>query len=472
MTRISTRIVVASVVAAIAWSAVARTQPPDRFPAPVSSTASGEPKIVGSMSCASASCHGATVPHGTPGGEFSTFSDADPHRRAYSVLFQERSKRMVKLLAGGEPVVPAHRNELCLKCHGAAPPNAEMPAAVSDLHASASCENCHGAAGDWLTSHYTREWMALDSREKAARGMVNTKDFAVRTKVCAGCHVGEPGREVDHQLIAAGHPALRFEITAYSTPPVYAKHWKSEKGYGPDAEAWLWAIGQVGTAKAAAELLRDRAEKAETAKHDWPEFAEYSCFACHRGVIGETSTPVVPGKKSGALPWGRWAYPQVLEIAAGNSPAWLAPPAKPDSLLKLAKLYEANDRPSPAAAKKAATDASKDLDAWLVALQNRAANRSSSRPLSPTEIRDALRIATVAPPGFDWDGSTQRFLASAVLYRGMCAVDPAARSTPAEQKLRGIADQLQFPRRQDGPRIEPIPETAWRELRTLLKLEP
>lgn len=474
MTRSSVPIVVASVAAALGWVAVARTQPPARLPDLATSAPSTSPtgvakaKVVGSVTCASASCHGAIVPHGTPGGESICFADADPHRNAYSVLFQERSKRMVRLLAEGKDHPPAHQTEVCLKCHGAAPPNGDWPAATSELHSAASCENCHGAAGEWLTDHYSRDWKSLDSQAKAAKGMLPTKDFAYRTKLCAGCHVGEPGREVDHRLIGAGHPALRFEITAYSTPPVYAKHWKTEKGYGPDAEAWLWAIGQVGTAKAAADLLNHRASEAEKQKHDWPEFAEYSCFSCHRGVIGEAPNPTRPGSKSGALPWGTWAYPQVLEFAGKTGTAWCSPSATPAGLLKLAKLYDTNDRPSAKDVKAASADASKELDAWVNELQYRATSRAAGQQLSPTELREALKVVLKAKPGFDWDASTQRFLGTAALYRGICTADPSARSPEAEAKLKALANRLQFPRGQDGPKIVPVPAETWDELRTLL----
>src|SRR5690349_14319529 len=73
-------------------------------------------RIVGSMSCAAAACHGNDGPKGAGGSELRTVAEYDPHRRAFAVLFQERSERMVRLLAAGAEHAPAHRTELCLRC--------------------------------------------------------------------------------------------------------------------------------------------------------------------------------------------------------------------------------------------------------------------------------------------------------------------------------------------------------------------
>src|SRR5207253_2017930 len=97
-----------------------------------------------------------------------------------------------------------------------------------------------------------------------------------------GCHVGGPSedgrppRDVDHDLIAAGHPRLEFEFSgSLANLPA---HW-SEKGRNaaPDFPARAWAIGQVASAGAALELLGDRARAAEQQSGRWPEFSEYDC---------------------------------------------------------------------------------------------------------------------------------------------------------------------------------------------------
>jgi len=49
----------------------------------------------GVNSCSAASCHGGGHP-GSKGSEQTTWAACDPHARAYEVLFEERSKQIVK----------------------------------------------------------------------------------------------------------------------------------------------------------------------------------------------------------------------------------------------------------------------------------------------------------------------------------------------------------------------------------------
>ncbi len=397
--------------------------------------------IVGNLSCAAAGCHGGDGGKGAKGSEHATVADADPHRQSFRVLFQERSARMVRNLGG---TGPAHRDARCLSCHGAAPPNAAPLPVTDSLHRTASCENCHGAGGNYLTVHYQVGWKELPAAAKAAYGLVPTKDLAIRTAMCAGCHVGEPGREVDHALIAAGHPALRFELAAYQAEPVYTRHWRE-----PPAEAAEWLVGQVATARAAAELLRYRA--ANATKRDWPELAEFACFSCHQGLTGTPGPLRTNAPPAGRLPWGTWVYPLPLSLTAG--PAWAKPPAG-DGLTRLAALFRESDRPPPKDAEAAATAAVAHLDRWLADLRTRPAP-------SPTDLRAALahavRFAGDVPrtdsPSADWDRYTQGFLATAALYRATVAADPTARTPAAEATLAEIAAGLRFPSGQDSPRM-------------------
>ena len=111
-------------------------------------------------------------------------------------------------------------------------------------------------------------------------------------------------RDVNHDLIAAGHPRLNFEFAAFSTnlPP----HWNTKRTKPADP-AQAWKVGQAMSAHAAADLLAYRAcPKAGSAP--WPEFAEYDCFACHRELattLRPTSTAEVHNQP-GTIPLSRW----------------------------------------------------------------------------------------------------------------------------------------------------------------------
>lgn len=487
MTPFAARSFAVFAAAGAAWAAVsafAAPVPPEVLPALSPSAGRSytvtTAKVMGNITCAAASCHGATVPKGTPGGEHGTWSDGDPHRKAYGVLFQDRSKRMVKLLAEGKTHAPAHETELCLKCHGASPANvSEMVAAKDELHQNGgSCENCHGAAEKYLTVHYTGPFKGLSAQEKASQyGLMPTKDLAFRSQICAGCHTGEPGREVDHKLIAAGHPALRFELAAYHSEPLYSKHWQ-EKTYGRDVEAWMWMIGQVGVARASVTLTNHRAAGAEN--RDWPEFAEYSCFACHKDLTPGTTAatanvkPRLPGTapQPGTLPWNSWSFPLALDLAKQGDASWTAPATRPNAAFDLAELFRKNDRPKPASARAASSASAIDLDRWLNDLQMTAERRSHSDPLKPAELKAALAhvlrfgetVLDTGAQGSDWDRHAQGFLGAAALYRGLVAVDPPSRSVPVEEQLRSLSDDLLFPQGRDGPRRwTPEQEASFRE---------
>src|SRR5205823_4697135 len=195
---------------------------------------------------------------------------------AYRVLTEPRSRRIVELLHGDRPgkPTPAHQDRRCLSCHAPEAATAEPLAARG-----VGCESCHGPAERWLTAHYQDEFKTLTRREKAEPyGLYPTKGLAFRAALCASFHVGDAGREVDHDLIAAGHPRLAFEYTGYHHNPKYSRHWR-ETGYGPDFDARAWAIGQVACARSAAELLAARARSPD---RPWPELAEASCLPRHK----------------------------------------------------------------------------------------------------------------------------------------------------------------------------------------------
>src|SRR5262249_33878055 len=147
-----------------------------------------------------------------------------------------------------------------------------------------------------LPVHHLPEWQTKSVAEKKALGMRPTKDLLERADACAKCHVGAADREVNHDLIAAGHPRLNFEFGTYlANRP---KHWQ-EKGDNArtDFEARVWTVGQIASLHAALDLLEARAAAAHGGKKDappgerpvWPEFSEYDCFACHHSLRDEES---------------------------------------------------------------------------------------------------------------------------------------------------------------------------------------
>src|SRR6185312_10631892 len=127
-------------------------------------------------------------------------------------------------------------------------------------------------------------------------GMARLYDIGERALACAGCHVGAPAdpergypvRDMNHDMIAAGHPRLNFDFADYQRrlPP----HWQEKDRLAaaatprpPDFEAKGWLVGRVAAAEAACRLTADRARRLAP----WPEFAEFNCYACHHDLVPE-----------------------------------------------------------------------------------------------------------------------------------------------------------------------------------------
>ena len=229
-------------------------------------------------------------------------------------MFNEVSVRMGELLHLKQA---PHREALCLRCH-AVDSGSDLAIRDQILSEGVGCSACHGPAEKWISVHYLPEWKTLSPRAKwQDYGFVPTKNLVARTLKCASCHVGDGEREVNHDLIAAGHPRLAFEAARFHYQPDYRKHW-SERTPQPDFEIRAWVVGQAATLRTAAELLRSRTERAAAGDNStpWPEFEGLSCYACHqkvgeaklRGTVGmiNSRAQACPDGKSGRIPpWRR-----------------------------------------------------------------------------------------------------------------------------------------------------------------------
>jgi len=251
-------------------------------------SAQNEPsKYIGPGSCAATSCHGSVKP--IPDSrilqnEYSTWIIRDKHSRSYQALLGDVGERMALILKLGAKAEEAPK---CLACH-ALNPAPEQRGRAFEISEGVSCENCHGPASAWLGPHTTRAW---PHEKSVAAGMHDTRDVIHRTEKCLECHLGARNKFVDHQMIAAGHPDLYFELDSFSA--VMPRHWKvpreSEPGKPAEDAAWVgvreWSAGQAVQLRAAMERLTWRARNERADKKDvWPEYSELSCFACHHAL--------------------------------------------------------------------------------------------------------------------------------------------------------------------------------------------
>jgi len=232
---------------------------------------------LGGASCSGSACHGSTI-HRTKlkvgQNEFYIWSQKDRHSQAYEVLTGVDSKRIAKNLKIDKP----EKSRRCLVCHAVQVDPARQ-GVLFDITEGVSCEACHGPAEQWLGPHIQKNW---GPKRAAATGMYNTKDLVKRSEKCLSCHLGVGQDVVDHELIGAGHPRLKFEIDNYSH--VMPAHWQPPKE--KSAHDWLgtraWAIGQAVALRNQIRLLvSSRTRPAGL----WPDFVHFECYACHHQVV-------------------------------------------------------------------------------------------------------------------------------------------------------------------------------------------
>ncbi len=433
-------LVLAPAVAAALWAGRPQTAAAP-FATPGAATAPDAAfQAQGVASCASAACHHFDGPRGSKGSEYSTWVGHDPHARAYEVLFEARAKRIVKNLQGLKNLDDAHpeREKLCLSCH--VYPDPQLKGGPSHPRLAAAdgvgCEACHGPAEKWLATHYSDGWKRMSAEAKAELGFVNTKDLRVRAQVCAGCHVGRQEMDVNHDLIAAGHPRLRFEYGAYLANYGF-RHWKleDEKARHPDHEARAWLVGQLVSAQSALELLAHRAETSlRKPDKPWPEFAEYNCAGCHHQLEarpGEAKGPAA-GRRSGDLAWGTW-YHALLPALADN----------PKLLADLDRLMRERV-PEESKVREEARKVAKELGE-----RARRVNEVKPDGAKRTSLFAALAGASLETGRgpVNWDAETQRYLGLAALQNA-----PSDLKTPVSpglpEAIRRLGAQLQdaFPK--------------------------
>jgi hypothetical protein len=285
-------------------------------------------KYIGPGSCAATSCHGSVKPVADSRilqNEYSTWIIKDKHSKAYQALTGDIGERMAGILKLGSKAEDAPK---CLACHAlyATP---EQRGRLFEITDGVSCENCHGPSSAWLGPHTERQW----THEKSvALGMVDTRNVIHRTEKCLECHLGSQNKFVDHEMIAAGHPDLYFELDSFSA--VEPRHWKtprdSASGKPVEDGAWSgvrdWSTGQAVQLRASLERLSWRARGERYDKKDaWPEYSELSCFACHHALVPAKDSwrqaHEFPGRRPGDPAWNESRYAVFRLLAKQVDPA-------------------------------------------------------------------------------------------------------------------------------------------------------
>jgi hypothetical protein len=493
----------AGLVAAGLWGAL-RTRtadPPPDPPGPREGETAARPgpvrQALSNSSCSAAACHGAPADSslaGQPGGDSwkssATFWLArDPHSKAYEVLGGAAAAGILKRLRASLPgrwAANAAEEPRCLACH-TNPALAGLDAPTRSrrrplLAEGVGCEACHGNAGGWVYEHPT--WAAKDRASGyGALGMARLYDLGERALVCAGCHVGAPAdpargypvRDLNHDMLAAGHPRLSFDFadSQRRLPPHWYEKDRAEgpcPPRGPGFETKAWLLGRVASGEAACRLLADRAGRgAREEGSPWPEFAESNCFACHHQVLpgGWRKEPAhAAGREPGAPSWQTiWPLtrPEHLAGLAGVAP--LKPSVAPagKGLAAVRDLVQVTGVPRTGPVRDRATAAANalgELRRAIEALPDRAA------------ARVALGVyEAVGEDPFDWDEACQVVQGLAALERTRVRLAPAGRQVP-DPAFGPVFEQLTLRRAPRGASFNSPSgyDPAWlkREFRDLL----
>ena len=241
--------------------------------------------------------------------EYSIWIVKDKHSQAYASLQGNVGERMAAILGLGK----AESAPKCLACHALDVP-AGQRARTFELSEGVSCESCHGPAAAWLGPHTERDW----THEKSlALGMYDTRDLTKRTEKCLSCHLGNDEKSVDHEMIAAGHPDLYFELDSFSA--VMPRHWKEPGEPGEPANSDPWYDVRELTTGQAVQLQQSLLRLASRAHgQDWPEFSEWQCYSCHHSLTTSENSwrqaRGYPGRRPGDPPWDASRYTIFHEV--------------------------------------------------------------------------------------------------------------------------------------------------------------
>ena len=264
-------------------------------PSAASAQSPADPPIhLGVATCSGGNCHGATgrrpANSRIPGNEYVIWSTRDKHRKSYTVLLEKPALLMARAMGYPDAV---HQKQ-CLDCHADNVPDGQRGPQFH-LSDGVGCETCHGGASAWLGLHIS----GAKHRDNIAAGLVPLERPVVRARTCMGCHVGDATRFVDHRLLGAGHPRLRFELDTFTA--IEPAHFVVDRSYierkGSTAHMQVWAAGQAAAVVKQMDGLLDPKRNHPGV---FPEFSIYDCQSCHHSFEPlrgprPTSTGLGPG---------------------------------------------------------------------------------------------------------------------------------------------------------------------------------
>ncbi|MEZ5696094.1 MAG: multiheme c-type cytochrome [Sphingomonadaceae bacterium] len=282
--------------------------------APQAQAAGGSGTYEGVASCAGSTCHGRAEGNGevVRQDEIATWqepsSPSGAHSRAFAVLGSPRGKQIAASLGLG----PATSAQACLGCHATYAPAAQRGARFQ-LTDGVGCESCHGPSGGWLSSHYSLfdgvRAQPVSHASNVANGLIPLDQPQARAKVCLDCHFGstDTGQFVTHEMMAAGHPRVSFELDLFSA---LQQHHEIDGDYvdrkGRLDSVKLWAVGQAEAVRRSTDLY---ARPQFGMQGLFPEYYFFDCHSCHRPIFdGPKATRTFETNPGRPIPFGTAPY--------------------------------------------------------------------------------------------------------------------------------------------------------------------
>ena len=408
--------------------------------------------VIRTQACSTSNCHGSLTSdpteHSIRRDEYFVWID-DPHAKASQTLLGTKSQEIFERLGLGTMPPGNNASEATKKhwknCQGCHDTNQHLSESrpledrANFVSEGVSCESCHGDSREWLNLHIQDGWAKKTSTDEKHRlNLFAAGDVPARIKQCAACHVGGGAADVNHDLIAAGHPALKFEYTWYLSR--LPKHWKPGRTEAAGNRSREWLIGQLVTAIAALEQLENRANAFvaigdSTQMSSWPELSEYNCFACHhdlnepswrqkRSFRGLDLTRKEKGRL--AMPWGNWN----LELTQILADQMNSPESKEFSSAfhQLDLMLQGTEIPSAAVTSKQSQIVRDKLQLWLNECQSE--DVDTDRLVREVVLNQQEKLVS------SWDKTAGILLGIATSDRN---------SKPFTEKLKKAMNQLRFP---------------------------
>ncbi len=365
----------------------------------------------GVASCAGSSCHSRQVDSGinVRQNELITWQDsssvAGVHSRAWRVLTEPRGQAIARKMGIG----PAQNAKECLGCH-ADPAPANLRGARFQISDGVGCESCHGGSSGWLASHRT---VGGTHAANVAAGLRPLENPKVRAGVCLDCHFGgsKPGQFVTHEIMAAGHPRVAFELDLFSS---LQQHWTVDadyvrrKGYAGGVKTW--AVGQAMALDRALTLYSDPAR----GQGAFPELYFFDCHSCHRQISDDPrARPTWQANPARPIPGGQPPFndENMIMLAAA---AKVAAPG-------LAARFDADSRAFHAALGRNKAESIRAAGR-LAGASRQLADAFAARSFSRGEtlaIVDAVLTGEIARRYTDYSGSAQAVMAADTLLNAL-----------------------------------------------------